>query len=213
MYKNFFKRVFDLLLALVALPFFLLIFIVVAPAIYIDDPGPVFYTSRRAGKNGKIFNMYKFRSMKVNAPDLRNADGSTFNSENDPRQTKIGKLLRKTSLDEIPQFLNILKGDMSLIGPRPVLESQLADFTEEERGKLKVLPGITGYTQAYNRNQLSNHEERMMDSWYGEHISLLLDIKIIFKTIDTVLHPSRVYRNAADASVPETEKAGEETKV
>lgn len=214
MYKNFIKRVLDLLLALFALPFFLLILIVVAPAIYIDNPGPVFYKSRRAGKDGKIFSMYKFRSMKVNAPDLRNADGSTFNSENDPRQTRIGKILRKTSLDETPQFLNILKGDMSLIGPRPVLESQLADFTQEERGKLKVLPGITGYTQAYNRNQLSNHEERMADSWYAENVSFLLDLKIIFKSVETVLHPSRVYRNASDADIPSaTEKDREETKI
>lgn len=211
MYRNFFKRLFDLLLALVALPFFLLLLIIIAPAIYIDDPGPIFYTSHRAGKNGKIFNMYKFRSMKVNAPDLRNADGSTFNSENDPRQTKVGKLLRKTSLDETPQFLNILKGDMSLIGPRPVLESQLADFTEEEKGKLLVLPGITGYTQAYNRNQLSNHEERMMDSWYGQNISFLLDLKIIFKTVETVLHPSRVYRNTADERMPQNEEKEETT--
>ena len=195
MYKNFIKRIFDLLIGLCAFPFLLLIILIVAPLIYFDDPGPVFYPSRRAGKNGRIFSMLKFRSMKVNAPDLRNADGSTFNSEDDPRQTKIGKILRKTSIDELPQFLNILIGDMSLIGPRPVLESQLASFTEEEKGKLKVLPGITGYTQAYNRNQLPTHEERMMDAWYGEHISFWLDVKIFFKTIETVLHPSRVYRN------------------
>lgn len=195
MYKNFIKRIFDLLIGLCAFPFLLLIILIVAPLIYFDDPGPVFYPSRRAGKNGRIFSMLKFRSMKVNAPDLRNADGSTFNSEDDPRQTKVGKILRKTSIDELPQFLNVLFGDMSLIGPRPVLESQLASFTDEEKGKLKVLPGITGYTQAYNRNQLPSHEERMMDAWYGEHISFWLDVKIFFKTIETVLHPSRVYRN------------------
>lgn len=195
MYKNFIKRIIDLIIGLCAFPFVLLLIIVVAPFLYCDDPGPIFYPSRRAGKNGKIFPMLKFRSMKVNAPDIRNADGSTFNSEDDPRQTKVGKFLRKTSLDEVPQFLNILAGQMSLIGPRPVLESQLATFTEEEKGKLKVLPGITGYTQAYNRNQLPTHDERMMDAWYAEHISFWLDLKIFFKTIDTVVHPSRVYRN------------------
>ena len=195
MYKNFVKKIIDFIIGLFALPFVLLLIILVAPFLYFDDPGPIFYPSRRAGKNGRIFSMLKFRSMKVNAPDIRNADGSTFNSEDDPRQTKVGKILRKTSLDEVPQFLNILAGQMSLIGPRPVLESQLATFTEEEKGKLKVLPGITGYAQAYSRNQLPTHEERMLDAWYGEHISFWLDVKIFFKTIETVLHPNRVYRN------------------
>ena len=195
MYENFVKKIIDFIIGLFALPFVLLLIIIVAPFLYFDDPGPIFYPSRRAGKNGRIFSMLKFRSMKVNAPDIRNADGSTFNSEDDPRQTKVGKILRKTSLDEVPQFLNILAGQMSLIGPRPVLESQLATFTEEEKGKLKVLPGITGYAQAYSRNQLPTHEERMLDAWYGEHISFWLDVKIFFKTIETVLHPNRVYRN------------------
>lgn len=195
MYENFVKKIIDFIIGLFALPFVLLLIIIVAPFLYFDDPGPIFYPSRRAGKNGRIFSMLKFRSMKVNAPDIRNADGSTFNSEDDPRQTKVGKFLRKTSLDEVPQFLNILAGQMSLIGPRPVLESQLATFTEEEKGKLKVLPGITGYAQAYSRNQLPTHEERMLDAWYGEHISFWLDVKIFFKTIETVLHPNRVYRN------------------
>lgn len=195
MYKNFVKKIIDFIIGLFALPFVLLLIIIVAPFLYFDDPGPIFYPSRRAGMNGRIFSMLKFRSMKVNAPDIRNADGSTFNSEDDPRQTKVGKILRKTSLDEVPQFLNILAGQMSLIGPRPVLESQLATFTEEEKGKLKVLPGITGYAQAYSRNQLPTHEERMLDAWYGEHISFWLDVKIFFKTIETVLHPNRVYRN------------------
>lgn len=195
MYKHFLKRLFDFIIALIILPFLLVIIIIVAPIIYFDDPGPVFYPSRRAGYKGKIFSMLKFRSMKVNAPDIRNADGSTFNSENDPRQTRVGKILRKTSVDELPQFLNVLVGQMALIGPRPVLESQLASFTEEEKGKLDVLPGITGYTQAYHRNQLPTHEERMQDAWYAQHVSLGLDVKIFFKTIETIIHPSRVYRN------------------
>lgn len=195
MYKHFFKRLIDFVIALIILPFLLVIIIIVAPIIYFDDPGPVFYPSRRAGYKGKIFGMLKFRSMKVNAPDIRNADGSTFNSEDDPRQTRVGKILRKTSVDELPQFLNVLVGQMALIGPRPVLESQLASFTEEEKGKLDVLPGITGYTQAYHRNQLPTHEERMQDTWYAQHVSFGLDVRIFFKTIDTVIHPSRVYRN------------------
>ena len=119
MYKHFFKRIIDFIIALVALPFFLIIFIPVAIWIVADDGFPVLYNANRIGQNGKLFKMYKFRSMKKNAPDIRLADGSTYNGEDDPRVTKVGKILRKTSVDELPQLLNILKGDMSLIGPRP----------------------------------------------------------------------------------------------
>lgn len=195
MYKHFCKRFFDILFSLIALPFVALIFVIVAPIIHFEDKGPVIYVSKRVGKNGRIFNMYKFRSMKVDSPNLLNPDGSTYNSERDERQTRTGKWLRKTSIDELPQIFNVLKGDMSFIGPRPVLDMQLVSFTEEEKGKLKVLPGITGYSQAYSRNQMSSHEERMTDAWYAEHVSFWLDIKILFKTVQTVLKPNSVYRN------------------
>ena len=112
MYRNFFKRIFDLVLAIIALPFWLVILLIIGPIIYFQDKGPIFYNAPRLGKDGKIFKMYKFRSMKIHAPDLRNEDGSTFNSEDDPRLTKIGKFIRKTSLDETPQLINIIKGDM-----------------------------------------------------------------------------------------------------
>lgn len=195
MYKSCIKRLLGIVFGLIALPFLMLVIIVVSPIIFIDDPGPVFYISKRVGKHGKIFGMLKFRSMKVNSPNLLNADGSTFNSENDSRQTRVGKIIRKLSIDELPQILNVLKGDMAWIGPRPVLDSQLESFTEEEMGKLNVLPGITGYTQAFNRNDLLSHDERMLDAWYAENISFLLDVKIFFKTIDTIFHPDRVYKN------------------
>ena len=195
MYKNVIKRIIGFLFSLIALPFLIIVIVVLAPIIYIDDPGPVFYVSKRAGKYGKIFNMLKFRSMKVNSPNLLNSDGSTYNSASDSRQTRVGKVIRKLSIDELPQILNVLKGDMAWIGPRPVLDLQLLTFTEEERGKLEVLPGITGYTQAYNRNELQSHDERMMDAWYAKNVSFFLDVKIFFKTIETVLHPDRVYKN------------------
>lgn len=195
MYKNVIKRIIGFLFSLIALPFLIIVIVVLAPIIYIDDPGPVFYVSKRAGKYGKIFNMLKFRSMKVNSPNLLNSDGSTYNSASDSRQTRVGKVIRKLSIDELPQILNVLKGDMAWIGPRPVLDSQLLTFTEEEIGKLEVLPGITGYTQAYNRNELQSHDERMMDAWYAKNVSFFLDVKIFFKTIETVLHPDRVYKN------------------
>lgn len=195
MYKNVFKRLLDFFFAFIALPFVLIIALILKPLIYFEDKGPLFYVSKRAGKDEKTFNMYKFRSMKVNSPNLLNSDGSTYNSEHDDRQTKIGKILRKTSIDELPQIFNILKGEMALIGPRPVLEEQALTFTEEEKDKFKVLQGITGYTQAYSRNQLSSHDERMMDVWYANHISFLLDVKIFFKTIETIMHPGKVYKN------------------
>ena len=119
MYKRFLKRALDIQVGLLALPFVTLFIIIIGPFIYFNDKGPMFYNGERLGQNGKMFKMFKFRSMKVNAPDIRRADGSTFNSEDDPRVTSVGRFLRKTSLDEIPQFLNVLIGDMSLIGPRP----------------------------------------------------------------------------------------------
>lgn len=121
MYKSFFKRLLDFVFALIALPIFALIYIVVAPIVHFTDGGPVFYCGERIGRDGRLFKMYKFRSMRVNAPDIRLSDGSTYNGEDDPRVTKIGKMLRATSIDEIPQILNVLKGDMSLIGERDII--------------------------------------------------------------------------------------------
>ena len=195
MYQRVVKRILDFIISIMAMPFILMILLIVTPLIYINDPGPIYYVSKRIGKNGIIFDMYKLRTMKVNSPDLRNSDGSTFNSDSDSRQTEIGRILRKLSIDELPQFFNILKGDMTLIGPRPVLDSQLASFSDEENEKLKVLPGITGYSQAYCRNQMSSHDERMQDAWYANNVCFFLDVKIFFKSIETVLHPERVYKN------------------
>ena len=125
MYKNCFKRLFDFCIALCAFPFVLLVCIGVWIAIKCDDGGPLFHMASRIGKNGRIFKMYKFRSMIVNAPDLRMEDGSTYNAADDPRVTKVGRFLRRTSIDEIPQLLNVLIGDMALIGPRPLLSQYL----------------------------------------------------------------------------------------
>ena len=116
MYKHIVKRVIDIVLSLIGMPFFLISFIFVAPVIYFTDKGPIFYNAERIGQHGKLFKMYKYRSMYVNAPDIRLADGSTYNGEDDPRVTKIGKILRKTSVDEIPQVLNVFWGDSGIIG-------------------------------------------------------------------------------------------------
>ena len=206
MYKHFFKRVIDFLIALIALPFFLLALIFMAPIIFFTDRGPVFYNAKRIGRNGKLFKMYKFRSMYVNAPDIRLADGSTYNGEDDPRVTPIGRFMRKTSIDELPQILNILLGHMSLIGPRPDPEDDMLIYTERQKEKLKVRPGITGYNQAYYRNSVLQDEKFEHDLYYAENISFLLDIKIFFKTIQTVLMRENVYNTAnEDKEVHEAE--------
>jgi len=197
MYKHFFKRLIDLFFCLVGLPFFLLAFVVFAPLIYFTDKGPVFYNAKRLGLNGQPFKMYKFRSMMVNAPDIRNADGSTYNGDDDPRVTKIGRLMRKTSVDELPQFLNVLKGDMSLIGPRPDPLDDMEIYTERQKGKLTVRPGITGYNQAYYRNSVEQNEKFDNDVYYAEHISFWLDVKIFFKTIATIVMRDNVYNSAS----------------
>lgn len=193
MYGKYFKRIFDLVLALVALPFWFIILIIIGPIIYIQDRGPIFYNAPRLGKDGRIFKMYKFRSMKVNAPDLRNEDGSTFNSEDDPRLTKIGKFIRKTSLDETPQLLNIIKGDMSIIGPRPDLPEHRELYEGNEERKLEVRPGVSGFNQAYYRNTVPWKERIQNDIYYIDHLTMLLDIKIFLKTAISVLKRESVF--------------------
>lgn len=193
MYKYVFKRWIDIIISLLAMPFFIPILIIVAPLIWIDDPGPVFYNAPRLGYKGKVFKMYKFRSMKVNAPDIRNADGSTYNGDNDPRVTRIGRILRKTSVDEIPQFLNVLKGDMSLIGPRPNLPSvPFNKLPKIEKQRLLVRPGITGYNQAYYRNSVSADEKFKNDVYYVRNLNFSLDIKILVQTVKSVLKKENI---------------------
>lgn len=143
MYKYLIKRFLDIILAIILLPFLFAIVILIGPLIYLEDGGSVFYVSKRLGKRGKIFEMYKFRTMKENSKDIRNADGSTFNSIDDPRVTKIGRILRRTSIDELPQIINVLRGEMSFIGPRPDLPEHIMLYTKEEKRKLKIKPGIT----------------------------------------------------------------------
>lgn len=132
--------------------------------------------------------------MKVNAPDLRNPDGSTFNSEDDPRVTKIGKFMRKTSIDELPQILNVLKGDMSIVGPRPTLYSgDYSTFDEQTKKRYVVRPGITGYTQAYFRNSIGQDEKFKHDAWYVDNLSFMLDVKVIFKTFFSVVKQKDIF--------------------
>ncbi len=194
MYKHFFKRLIDFIISLIALPFVLLLCLFVWIAIKIDDGGPLFYMASRIGKGGKIFKMFKFRSMKVNAPDIRMEDGSTYNAADDPRVTKVGEFLRKTSIDEIPQLLNVFLGHMALIGPRPDSAFYLEHYTPEERVILTVRPGITGWNQAINRNSVGTKEKLQADIYYVNHLSFLFDLKVLWLTVKTVLSHKSVYR-------------------
>jgi undecaprenyl phosphate N,N'-diacetylbacillosamine 1-phosphate transferase len=193
MYQRIFKRLLDLLIVIVTLPFFFLLFIVVAPIIYFSDKGTIFYNSYRLGKKGKTFKMYKFRTMKMHSPDIRNDDGSTFSSSYDTRLTKIGGFLRKTSIDEIPQIINVLKGDMSIVGPRPDLPEHIEMYSECERKKLEVRPGITGLNQAYYRNAIPWKERIKNDIIYINKMSLFMDINIIFRTVIIIIKRDNVY--------------------
>lgn len=193
MYKKYLKRIIDLIVSICALPIFIIFYIIIAPIIYFEDKGKIFYNGERLGKDGKIFKMYKFRTMKMNSEDIRNKDGSTYNGKDDPRVTKIGKVLRKTSIDELPQILNVLKGDMSIIGPRPDLPEHMKLYTNEEKRKLQVRPGITGYNQAYYRNSVEWKERIKNDIYYIDHLTLKMDIKVFFKTFKTIIKRENVY--------------------
>ena len=197
----------DILIGVCALPFVFLVIILFGSIIYITDKGPIFYNSERLGKDGKTFKMYKLRSMKMNAPDIRNSDGSTFNGDNDPRVTRIGRFLRKTSLDELPQFINVFIGNMSIVGPRPFLTTHYYGFerlSEPMKKRLRVRPGITGYSQAYYRNSISQEQKILNDVYYVEHVSFLLDCKIILKTIKSVVKSENIY--VSENSKPESKK-------
>lgn len=194
------KRGMDIVIGVVAMPFLAIVILFVAIAIKLDDGGPVFYKSKRIGKNSRIFDMLKFRSMIVDAPNWTNPDGSTYNASDDDRVTKVGKLIRKTSIDELPQFVNILIGDMSFIGPRASGASALSSYQPDEVAKMNVRPGMTGYTQAYFRNDLTVREKRLYDAWYAEHMTFGLDVKIFFKSFATVFREENIYTNAAGIS-------------
>lgn len=195
MYRKYIKRILDIIFSLLGLVISLIFIIPAAIAIKIEDGGPIFYKSKRLGKNLKVFNMYKLRTMKVNAPDIRNDDGSTFNSKNDPRVTKVGGFLRKTSIDELPQVVNVLKGDMSFVGPRPSPLGNIDKYPEEYFRKFEILPGVTGYNQALKRNSADLNERYKNDLYYLDNISFSLDVKIIFMTIANVLVAKNINRD------------------
>jgi bacterial sugar transferase family protein len=189
------KRVFDLVISTIGLIILSPIFLILAIIVKLDSKGPVFFAHTRYGKNGKKFKMYKFRTMYENAQDMINDFTpeqmkewkENFKLQDDPRITKVGKFLRKTSLDELPQIVNIIKGDLSIIGPRPVIEEELEKYGENKEKFLSVTPGLTGYWQANGRSSTTYEQRMEMELYYIDHISPKLDFKIFFKTIESVI--------------------------
>lgn len=190
MYQKYVKRIFDFIFAIILLLILSPLFIIVAIAIKIDSKGLVFFKQERSGQHGKAFKVYKFRTMINNAEKI---GSGLYTDSTDPRITRVGKFLRKTSIDELPQIINIIRGEMSFIGPRPVPAGHLKKFNVDDSQRLKVLPGITGWAQVNGRNILTWPEKNEKDIWYVNNISLLLDIKIIFMTIKVILFKEGVY--------------------
>jgi len=177
------KRALDILISVTALVVLAIPMLVIALLIRLDSPGPAIFRQRRAGWRGKPFTMLKFRTMRADVDSY----GASPRCGDDPRLTRIGRFLREKSLDELPQLFNVLVGQMSLVGPRPLYERQAAKWNQRQRRRLDVRPGLTGYAQAYGRASLTHEEKIEMDLYYVEHQSIWLDAKIIFRTIRNLL--------------------------
>lgn len=200
-FYHFFKRSFDELLSIIAIILLIPVFVITAILIKIDDPnGPVIYSQIRIGKNGHPFKMYKFRSMVINADkklkmllDQSDVGGTMFKIKNDPRVTRVGRKIRKHSIDELPQLFNVLKGDMSLVGPRPPLRREFNDYTDFDKQRLIVVPGCTGLWQVTSRNNVGFNKMVQLDIEYIKKSSMTFDIFILFKTIAIMIKPNAAY--------------------
>lgn len=189
------KRAFDLILSLIALILLSPIFIIISICIKLDSKGPVFFGHNRIGKNGKTITVYKFRTMYENSEEIfeqftleqKEEYYTNFKLDNDPRITKVGDFLRKTSLDELPQLVNIIKGNMSIVGPRPIVEKEKEKFGVNANKLVSVMPGLTGYWQANGRSNTTYEERVEMEMFYIDNRSFIMDIKIIFKTVISVI--------------------------
>lgn len=196
------KRAIDAMGSLCALLLFGPLMLAIACAVRWTSPGPALFRQQRLGLHGEPFEILKFRTMYSGAPDLRNADGSTYNGPTDARVTRLGRWLRATSCDELPQLINVLRGDMSLVGPRPDQVDQLRYYAAGEEIRLDVRPGVTGLAQLSGRNGIAWEERKRLDAEYVQRRSLWLDLSILFRTIPYVLTRKGIY------SRQEAEKRG-----
>jgi lipopolysaccharide/colanic/teichoic acid biosynthesis glycosyltransferase len=192
MYKLFFKRLLDIILSLLVLICFCWLYIILAILVRVKLGSPVLFKQPRPGKDERVFSMYKFRTM----TDKKDADGNLL--PDSERLTAFGKKLRSTSLDELPEFFNILKGDMSFIGPRPLLVKYLPYYNERERLRHSVRPGLTGWAQVHGRNAISWEKKFEYDIWYVEHLTFITDLRVIFDTFKTVISHEGIVLNALE---------------
>ena len=189
------KKIMDLVLSFIGLILLIPVFLILAILVKLDSKGPVFYAHTRKGKNRSDIKIYKFRTMYSNSDEIFESFSDeqkeeyykNFKLDNDPRVTKVGDFLRRTSLDEIPQLINVLKGDLSLVGPRPIVEKEICKYGQYADKLFSVIPGITGYWQSHGRSDTSYDERVKMDMYYIDNKSILLDIKIMFKTVISVI--------------------------
>ncbi|MEH7004718.1 MULTISPECIES: sugar transferase [Priestia] len=193
------KRLMDVTCSILGLIFLSFVFVVIALIIKLEDPkGPVFFSQKRIGKNGKPFHMYKFRSMVTNAEEklqellkYNETTGAMFKMKNDPRITRVGRFIRKTSIDELPQLFNVLKGEMSLVGPRPPLQREVDDYTEYDMQRLLVTPGCTGLWQVSGRSNIGFKEMVELDLKYIETRNCKVDVKLVLKTVKIMIIPDK----------------------
>jgi len=208
--NKFLKRFFDIVICSIAIIVLTPLWIIVAIAIKCDSKGPVFFAQERRTKNGRVFRMYKFRSMVVNAESM---GAGLFNYENDPRVTKVGRFLRNTSIDELPQLWNVIKGDLSIVGPRPCVKYELGDFdtlNKKYKKRFEVRAGITGLAQVKGRNKNSWEEKVTYDNQYIDEFKkqgLWLDIKILFSTVAKVFRKQDIYEEKVDSTMDDAESA------
>jgi lipopolysaccharide/colanic/teichoic acid biosynthesis glycosyltransferase len=195
----FFKRLLDLVVSAVVLLILSPLLLLIAAAVRLTSPGPALFRQRRLGQDQVPFSIYKFRTMMHNAPDLRNPDGSTLSGDDDPRITRLGRLLRRTSLDELPQFLNVLKGEMSLVGPRPDPVNVTDLYRPKDFARLSVKPGLTGWAAIHGRNDIPWERRRDLDLEYVRRHSFWLDLTILLRTVPLFLTGRGVFGNAAAA--------------
>ena len=197
------KEIFDKIISFVALLVLLPIFLIAAILIKIDSKGPVFFLQERVGKDGKIFKVFKFRTMIVEAPEKTKGK---YIEKSNPYVTRVGKFLRRSGIDELPQLINVLKGEMSLVGPRPTLPYQVAKYNDYQRKRLLMKPGITSWALIHGRNKLTWPEKIKLDVWYAEHWNFWLDIKILFKTVWVVASGEGLYADVETDEIVRNEE-------
>jgi lipopolysaccharide/colanic/teichoic acid biosynthesis glycosyltransferase len=202
------KRFFDLTVAIAGLIVFAPVFGLIAVALKLSSPGPVLFRQERIGWQGRTFRIIKFRSMVHHAAYIRNSDGSAYSADTDLRLTRLGRILRRTSLDEMPQLWNVVCGEMSLIGPRPELADGVRSYRPADFRRLNVRPGMTGWAVVHGRNDVPISMRRELDTWYADHVRFALDLKILGKTFALIVRSQGINRTRGPSQLSSEQGAG-----